>query len=270
MNRALASLTLRQLLGKRRALLMVLFGLLPVVLAVIFRFAVDTEVSGNPATGFYTNVQEWTAKVLLANLIVGSLLPIVALSFATTALGSEFEEGTAPYLLGKPIPRWRILLWKVLIAWAVAAVLVLLVVLAASGAVLIGQPTEVAAAGGLWSVGNGYDLIAGFAVASVLGTLVYTALFVLLSVVTSRAFIVGLIYVFLWEGVVTRLFTGTRVFSVRQYTLGIADGFADMNSNVFDAPLGAGLALTLLAVVTALAAWLGVRRLERWEIGEAS
>ena len=43
------------------------------------------------------------------------------------------------------------------------------------------------------------------------------------SVFTNHSLIGGLIYVFLWEGVVTQLFTGTRYMSVRQYTLGLAD-----------------------------------------------
>ena len=45
----------------------------------------------------------------------------------------------------------------------------------------------------------------------------------MLSVVTSRALIAGLIYVFIWEGLVNGLFAGTRLLSVRHYTLGVAD-----------------------------------------------
>ena len=64
------------------------------------------------------------------------------------------------------------------------------------------------------------DILLGFGVGIVLGGLVYSALFVLLSIVTSRALIAGLIYVFIWEGLVNGFFAGTRLLSVRHYTLG--------------------------------------------------
>ena len=46
-----------------------------------------------------------------------------------------------------------------------------------------------------------------------LGALEYSAVFVALSLVTSRALVFGLAYVLIWEGVVAGLFAGTRTFS---------------------------------------------------------
>jgi len=48
------------------------------------------------------------------------------------------------------------------------------------------------------------------------------AAFLALSSFTSRALAVGLGYVLLWEGVLAGLFEGTRAFSIRQATLGLA------------------------------------------------
>lgn len=42
------------------------------------------------------------------------LIPICALGFGTTALGAEREEQTLVFLLTRPIPRWQVLLAKVL------------------------------------------------------------------------------------------------------------------------------------------------------------
>ncbi len=42
------------------------------------------------------------------------LIPICALGFGTTALGSEREDQTLVFLLTRPIPRWQILLAKIL------------------------------------------------------------------------------------------------------------------------------------------------------------
>ena len=94
-------------------------------------------------------------------------------------------------------------------------------------------------------------------------SLAYTAVFILLSVATSRALLFGLGYVFIWEGLVTELFCGTRYLSVRQYCLGIADLFATVGEQDFEANLGGPEGLILAGVVAVAALVLAVRRLER-------
>ena len=79
----------------------------------------------------------------------------------------------------------------------------------------------------------------GFLVATALGICAYTMIFVLLSVATSRPLVFGLGYVFIWEGLLGDLFTGTRYLSVRQYCLGIADGITTVSERVFQAELNA-------------------------------
>jgi len=50
----------------------------------------------------------------------------------------------------------------------------------------------------------------------------YSAVFLALSLATGRALIVGLIYTLLWEGLLAGLFVGSRAFSIREYTIGLA------------------------------------------------
>jgi ABC-2 type transport system permease protein len=244
MNRAITWLTVRQLLGKRRTLLMAVFACVPALLALIFRASGDTEPG------------EWTANTLLSTLVIGTLLPLAALVFGTAALGSEIDDGTAVYLLSKPIARWRIVLSKLAVAWAVTALFVVL-----SGVI--------AAAISVQDGYHGFAMIAAFAVAMAAGALVYCCIFIMASVVTTRAFVAGLIYVFLWEGLITGLFEGTRVLSVRQYTRGLARALTDVPEEVFEANLGGAAAIVGMVAVGTLATWYAVRRLERFEIGES-
>ncbi len=245
MSADIARLTVRQLLGRGRTLLMAAIALLPVLLAIVYRVG---SQDGDP--------QEWVAQVLFEGLIVTSLLPLVALVFGTAALGAEIEDGTAVYLLVKPIARSRIIAGKLVAAWFATAVTVLVSGLAAGAIGLSGA----------------FDarLLLGFAVALVLGSLVYSALFVMLSVVTSRALIAGLAYVFIWEGLINGLFAGTRLLSVRHYTLAVADLVADAPRSVFAAKLTAAPAVVLMILVCLSSVWLAVRRLQRFEIGETS
>ena len=244
MNGTLIRLTARQLLGQKRTVLLLLFALVPVLIAVLYR------VAGND------DPQRWAASALNARLIIGTFLPLAALVFGTAALGSEFEDGTAVYILSKPIPRRVIVFSKLLVSWLATAGVVLAATLTATVIALWGEPPD--------------GILAGFALAVVVGALVYCALFTWLSVLTSRALIVGLLYVFIWEGVITRLFAGVRFLSVRQYTLGIADTVVDVPARVFNPRLGEMEAIVLAAVATAVTVYLAVRRLRRWEIGEAS
>lgn len=232
-----------QLLGRGRAILMGLLALLPVGLALIFRLG-----------GTDTAPADWVANVFFDGLLTTTLLPLVALVFGTAALGAEIEDGTAVYLLAKPVARSRIIVGKLLAAWLVTAGVVL-----ASG--LVGGAIGLGGA-------SGGRLLGGFGIALAAGSLVYCALFVMLSVVTSRALIAGLAYVFIWEGLINGLFSGTRLLSVRHYTLGVADGL--VTSDQFEARLAVGSAIVMAVVVVAGSVWFAIRRLERFEIGDVT
>jgi ABC-2 type transport system permease protein len=238
-------LTLRQLLGRGRTLMMGLLALLPVVVALVYRLGSQD-----------TDQAEWAATVLFEGLIVTTLLPLAAVVYGTAVIGSEIEDGTAVYLLAKPVSRARIIAAKLAASWLATTVTVLGSGLVAGAIALAGEPQD--------------GILLGFGVALVLGALVYSALFVMLSVVTSRALIIGLVYVFLWEGLVNGLFAGTRLLSIRHYTLGVADFFVDAPAQVFEAKLGAVTALVLMAVVGVGTAWYAVRRLSRFEVGEST
>ncbi|MDH5279864.1 MAG: ABC transporter permease [Thermoleophilia bacterium] len=237
-------LTMRQMLGRGRTITMVVLALLPVALAVVYRLgSEDTEPGRWAVEGF-------------EGLIVTTLLPLAAVVYGTAVLGAEIEDGTAVYLLSKPVSRARIVLAKLAASWVLTSATVLLAAVGAGTVALYGEAHD--------------RIVLGFGVALVAGALVYSALFLLLSLVTSRALIAGLVYVFVWEGVVNSLFAGTRLLSVRHYTLGIADAIVDVPSGVFDAKLGFVSAIALMAAVGLGATWYAVRRLQRFEIGETT
>jgi hypothetical protein len=121
--------TLRQLLGRRRTILLVLLAAVPVLLALVFRAANDADMAG-----FASGVLDAVAVTLL--------LPIVAVLFGTAAFGAEIEDGTILYLLAKPISRWAVVAAKFIGAFGVTAVLGLLSVLVSGAVVLypLGEP----------------------------------------------------------------------------------------------------------------------------------
>jgi ABC-2 type transport system permease protein len=236
MTAALLAITFRALLNRRRTLLLALLGALLVLATVVYRL-------GNPSATESLDV----TRQLLADFGLGVLLPLVAVIVGTGAIGSELDDGTVVYLLAKPVPRWRIVLVKLGVAWLVV---VLLVVPATVVAGLIGHDDR--------------GLAVAYAAAATVGALEYTALFLALSLVTSRALIIGLAYVMVWEGVVAALFAGTRTLSVRQHALAVAEAVG--GESAAQAELAIGIALGVAVAVTILAVWLAIRRLERVEL----
>ena len=235
---AIGSVTLRALLGRRRTLLMLLVAGAPVLLGLIVR--ADGE-------------RPRALVGALEGLIVTSVLPLVALVFGTAALGSELDDGTAVHILTKPIPRWSIVVPKLLVAAGLTAVMLVPSTILAG--VLIG--------------GAGSRELAitfAFGLAALIGSFVYVAIFVALSAATSRGLVIGLVYSLVWEGILAGALPGTQLFSVREYLRGIvaAIGPKDTLVSVVGAQ-GFVLAAVAFGLVTALACI----RLARYEIRAA-
>jgi len=233
---AIGSVTLRALISRRRAILMVLLCLAPVGMGLLVRFR---GLPGDPV--------DRTAS-LIELLIVRSVLPLVALVFGTSAIGAELEDGTAVHLLTKPIGRWRIVSGKLLAAAPVAAVLV-------TGSTLL-TGIAVGAERGTMPV------TIAFAIAVAIGSLAYVVVFIALSVITTRALIIGLIYVVIWEGILAGLFEGTRVLSIREYTMSLAAALAPEGVvGTASAPLALSTAIPALVIAIIAAFVLASERL---------
>lgn len=241
----IAGLTLRQLLGQRRTLLVALLGLLPVLVAVVARLALDADAD---------RVRGGVG--LIEDMTVHLVLPLTALIFGTAALGQEFEDGTAVYLLARPVRRWQIVAGKLLATWSATAVVVLVSVTGTGLALLTGEP-------------DGARLTLAFGAAVLLGALAYLGLFLCLSILFTRALVIGLIYVFVWEAAITALAPGTQYLSIREYTVGIAGSIADVAPAILDPALDATQSLVFLGLVTVLALGYAVRALAGYQLTAA-
>jgi ABC-2 type transport system permease protein len=239
MNEQIFVLTLRQLLGRRRTFALVGLALLPLLVAAVVRASDSSSDPVDPVDNALLNYR----------LIVTTLLPLVTLVLSTTSLGTEIEDGTIVYLLSKPLSRAQVITAKLMASWLPAAVLVSLSA-ALSGSIALRGSGE-------------FELLLALVASSVLGALAYSSVFLLLSLLTSRALVIGLIYVFIWEGIVTGLFSGTRTLSIREYTLGVGDLLT--GNSELDARLDGVIALVLMAVVTTAVTAFAIRRLNRFE-----
>ena len=83
---------------------------------------------------------------------------------------------------------------------------------------------------------------------AIVATVAYNALFVMLSLVTTRAIAIGLLYLLVWEGLLGNLIGGVRVLSVGQYSVSVANSIA--RSPALNAHLTTATAIIMAVAVT--------------------
>jgi ABC-2 type transport system permease protein len=238
LNSTVAAITFRATLGRRRALL---FAIPPVILIGLTAILRGTNPPNN----------SWP-DTILGIFGFSVLLPLTALIIGTSVLGAEVDDGSIVHLLATPVSRVSVILTK----FTVAAVLTM-----AFAAI----PELIA---GLIAPTGGKFAMALF-VGAIVGSLVYSAIFVLASALTTRAVAIGLLYVLLWEGLLSNIIGGVRILSAGHYALGIVNAISP-NKNL-EAGLSLGTAVGMGIVVTVGALILAARRLSSFGVsGEAT
>ena len=232
-NPTVARLTIRATLGRRRALLFAIPAVILIALTLVLR---ATRPAGAP----------WPDHVL-GDFGFSVLLPLTALIIGTGVLGAEIDDGSAIHLLATPVPRSAVVVTK----FSVAAVATML---------FAAVPELVA---GLLAPNSGKLAVALF-VGALVGSVVYSAVFVMASVLTTRAIAVGLLYVLVWEALLGNLVGGARILSIAHYSLGVANAiYPDQNLN---AGLSLSTSVVLGVIVTGGALIFATRRLSAFAI----
>ncbi|WP_117215111.1 ABC transporter permease subunit [Allorhizocola rhizosphaerae] len=236
MNTTIAWITARGLFGRRRFLLLLP---LPVILV------------GMAGLGWAIGQSADLAGPVLVGIGVAVVLPVIALIVGTAVLGSEIDDGTIVHILTKPIPRWKIVLSKLAVAFGVSGAVVAAAMFVAG------------------TIVDGVRFGLAFAAASAVGALAYSALFLLLSLLTRRPVLIGLMYVMIWEGLLGNFVSGTKVLSVQQYVVSLADRWAA--TELVTGTVSMGVAVTMSAVFTVVGTWLAINRLRLFSVaGETS
>jgi ABC-2 type transport system permease protein len=238
---AIVRVTLRQLLGGRRLVVLGLLGAFPAVIAWLS----TANSTGPDAIEIYHE-----SGLILLFLIV---MPISSIVLASAALGDERRDGTLSFLLVRPIGRSRIAGAKLVAAWLAAAG-----VSVASG---ILTSAAVALRASDWSIL--LPTVVGLAISA----WCYSAVFVVFGYMTSRSVLLGLVYLFVWESGIA--FAASSLANVSLFRIGLT-AYAAMKPDaraVLEEPLaalapgtGGALAKAVLLAVVALAATAALMR----------
>ncbi len=216
--RVICAITLRAMLGRKRALLLAVPPLILIVAALALRAA---HPGGGP----------WPAAAATFEFSV--VLPLTALIIGTSVLGAEIDDGSIIAVLATPVRRSAIIEAKYAVATAAT------IAVAALPELLAGLIT------------GGSRVAIGLFAGAAAGAAVYSALFLALSVLSARAVAIGLAYVLIWEGLLANVAGGARLLSAGQYALGIAQAAARDPS--LGARLGGAASLIMSALAIAVA-----------------
>ena len=230
-------LTLRQLSGRWRILIMSILAAMPAVIAVLMVGSSDAP-----------SVREFETAIISA-MLFGSIAPLVVLAIGGPAFANEIEDRTLANLTLTPLPRWQIVVPKLLATFTVAAPFIGISAFVTSYFAFLGDAQAIAAV----------TLAAVFCVA------LYSAAFVWLGLVSTQPIGVGLLYIVLWEGLFSRFVSGVRLLSIRDYSLGLMHG---LDARRFAS--GTHFSLPAVIIVSLIVfsglVFLSIRRLRRMDV----
>ena len=244
-TRTIAGMTVRQVLGVRR---FIMLGLLAIAPAVVLFFAAANANDAGRTEAFVG---------IVSGMYFSLVVPITALVLASSSLGEERREATLSFLVLRPVSRARIAVAKMVGAFAAAAAVVAL------GAVAVNLVMALR--------GGGFEWLLPVLVGGLVGTAAYVGLFVPLGYAFEKATMIGLAYVFIWETAVVGTLPGLSATSPWRIGLSAFAGLApeEHRAVVADFSLGnvapgAGgailKALLIVALGTAVTTWLLARR----------
>lgn len=230
-------LTLRQLAGRWRLLIMAVLASLPVVTAVL-----TLRSSRTP------DVAEFEL-VVFSTLLAGSIAPLVVLAIAASAFANEIEDRTLANLTLSPIPRWKIVVPKLLAAITIAAPFVLVSAFVTSHVAFLGDAKAILAV----------------TLSALAGVALYSSAFVWLGLRTTQAIGIGLLYIVLWEGFFSGFVSGVRLLSIRHTSIALMHALDERRFAGVE-HIGAGAATTAGLVVFTGFLFLSIRRLRRMDV----
>jgi ABC-type transport system involved in multi-copper enzyme maturation permease subunit len=230
-------ITLRQLTGRWRLLIMAALAGMPVAITTLMLRSNDAP-----------SVNDFETVVLSA-MLSGSIAPLVVLAIGGAAFANEVEDRTLANITLSPLPRWKIVWAKLLGVFTVAGPFIAVSAFLTGYIGFIGDPKATAA----------------ITASALAGLALYGAFFTWLGIRTTYAIGVGLLYIMLWEGFIAGFVSGARVLSIRHYAVA---WMHTLDERRFAALTHPSVTSVIATTVIAFAAFvfLSVRRLRRMDI----
>ena len=226
--------SLRAALRPKRLIVAGLLIVLPAIIALMWRMASGAERFEAPET----------YNTLALEIVFRFILTLLAVLYGTGALSQEIEGRTIVYLLTRPIPRWRILLAKLVSAWILVTVATCLSTILLAFATFGGKPDMAMLLGDLKVIPA--------------GAAAYSALFCLLSTFLARPLLYALLYGVGWENIASLFPGGFSRLSILTYLRTLSPHLKDSAQDVSGGGASGALFASDPSVITRPQCWLGL------------
>lgn len=241
---AVAANTFKQLLYRKRTILMSVFLVLPIALAVFWL----VEAKGEDPFEEFSDL----FKVLYLHI----LLPLITLILGIYLFNQEFKEHTVTYLFVRPIRRWEVYLGK----WfgMISAMLLMFVPSLLITFLLMFSRAE----------GTGYwDDLIGYLLVLVLGILLYSTFFAMLGIRLKHPMLIGILAGFIWEKSISALGTTLAKLTVLYHLSVIGDGIVEESGfGIYSGDANVATSAVILLLLFCLFAGLSIRFLSAKEL----
>jgi ABC-2 type transport system permease protein len=209
-------LLLRGQLTRGRLFGLGVLGGISFLLAIVVRTAVESR-----------DLEEASVR-LLSDYSIGLLIPLATLILGSPMIGDLVEDRLLVYLWLKPVPRWHL----AVAAYAAVVATLLPVVIV---------PVLLTA------------LIVPATVASILGVLAYSGIYLFLGARFTAGLWLGLLYLVLWENVLARFSNGMARLSLRSYLQTMLQRGTDVSIDLADRAAWASIVIPLAVAAFAVA-----------------
>jgi len=242
------AISIERMLPRPRSFWVFLLLSFPVGLGVLVRIYASKDI---PLTGF----EMYGMAVSL--FYIRNLLPLVALLFGSALISDSVDSKTLTYFLTRPIPRLSIFIGEFLAYLVAVLTLTVPCVVLTYLVCCLGTPQ---------GIGFGASDLVQDLSACALTLFSYGGLFALLGVSLKRHLIPGLLFLFIWDGIIANFPGDAPNYTLTAYARSLIrhrpaeEGLAQLFSKFF--PAGESvLVLGIVGVVSlALAIWIFSRR----------
>jgi ABC-2 type transport system permease protein len=159
----------------------------------------------------------WVGAGLMSGLIISFMVPITTMIYGSTIIQDDIEDRSITQIISSPID--RVLSYLGYYLAIVICLSAMLMAITTAGFISFFGPLGIDSA----SLSIYIDITA----LVFIGTLVYSSLFMLVSLMTSKAVYFGLFYAFIWEGFVGSLPGNIQKVAISHYIKSISSSWIE-------------------------------------------
>ena len=216
----------RKLLLNRR---WVIVALVAALVAVVMGYVASQTQGGDLDAG----------STLLSALVLTFLLPVMALIYGASMIRNEIDDRSITHVITSPLDRRVSYLGYYLSLIGVLAVMLVIIGLVGWSAFFLYSGSGAEA----------LSLLLSYSLLLIIGAVVYSSLFLALGVVLKQPIYLGLLYAFVWEGLIGSVPGAIGQYTV-MYNLKVIGADLIHNGSIVDFTGDAGIAALSLAVFT--------------------